>query len=168
MQYSKDRLVGSVIASLYSLHYIATSPDWHFIDTVDLIFHEAGHAIFAFFGEFIHIAMGSGFQVLLPLSIALYFFFSMREPFSGAICLMWVGQNLIDVSIYAGDSIAMQLPLLGGDSVMHDWNYLLTTLHILSWTPEVAATLYTMGILTIFLGIALSFLFTRTNTGRLA
>jgi hypothetical protein len=162
MKPPKIRMVGAALASIYFLHYALTPRDWHFIDAVNLIFHEAGHALFSFFGEFIHIAMGSGFQVLLPLSIALYFFYT-DQRFSGALCLMWVGQNLINVSVYAGDAILMQLPLLGGDGVIHDWNYLLTTLHVLSSTPEVAATLYTAGILTILLGVALSFLFARTS-----
>ncbi len=69
---------------------------------------------------------------------------------------MWVGQNLINVSVYAGDAIVMQLPLLGGEGSFHDWHYLLSTLGILSWTPEVAAMLDTLGVLTILAGIALA------------
>ena len=73
---------------------------------------------------------------------------------------MWVVQNLINVSVYAGDSIAMQLPLLGGDSVIHDWNYLLTTMGILQDTPIVASTMYNLGFLVILIGIALACYFT--------
>jgi hypothetical protein len=152
------RIVGAAIASAYFLYCAFTPRNWHFIDNVNLIFHEAGHTIFSFFGEFIKITMGSGFQVLLPLSIALYFFYT-RQRYAGAITLMWVGQNLINVSIYAGDAIAMQLPLLGGDSVIHDWNWLLTYIDILNWTPVVAMTLNTVGFCTIVLGILLSFMF---------
>jgi hypothetical protein len=157
------RIAGAAIASAYSIYYIVTAQEWHFIDTVNLIFHEAGHTIFSFFGEFIHVLMGSGFQALLPLSIALYFFYT-GQRLSGAVCLMWVGQNLINVSIYAGDAIVQQLPLLGGDSVIHDWNYLLTSLHMLRWTSDVATTLYTLGVATIALGIILSFQFALTET----
>ncbi len=154
------RTAVALLASAYFIHYALTPDDWHFIDNANLIFHEAGHAIFIFFGQFIHILMGSGFQVLLPLSIALYFFYT-RQRFSGAITLMWVGQNLINVSIYAGDAIVMQLPLLGGDSVIHDWNYLLTTMNILRYAPEVASTLDTLGYCTIGAGIVLTFCFIR-------
>jgi hypothetical protein len=108
-----------------------------------------------FFGEFIHILMGSGFQVALPLFISLYFFYH-RQNISGALCLQWVGQNLLNVSIYAGDSIKMQLPLLGGDSVIHDWNYLLTTLNVLKYTDQIAAAIYTLGTITIFVGTMLA------------
>ena len=72
---------------------------------------------------------------------------------------MWVGQNIINVSVYAGDAVAMQLPLLGGDSVIHDWNYLLGTLHVLKWAPEVAGILFALGILAICFGAVLSFVF---------
>lgn len=109
--------------------------------------------------------MGSGFQILLPLSIACYFFVT-RQHFSGAVCLMWVGQNLLNVSVYAGDAIAMQLPLLGGDGVMHDWNYLLTTLGMLKFTPEVASVLFLLGIITIGAGIVLAFFFATRGAGR--
>jgi hypothetical protein len=155
---SIPRLTGVTLASVYSLYYASTSTEWHFIDNADLIFHEAGHVIFMVFGNFISVCMGSGFQVLLPLLLSLYFFFH-RQRISGSLCLMWVGINLINVSIYAGDSIALQLPLLGGDSVTHDWNHILTTLDILQYTPQVAATLYGLGILAIGLGIALAYRF---------
>jgi hypothetical protein len=152
------RLIGVTLASAYSLYYASTGSEWHFIDNADLIFHEAGHVIFIFCGDFITVCMGSGFQILLPLFISLYFFFH-RQRISGALCLMWVGMNLISVSVYAGDAIAMQLPLLGGDGVTHDWNHILTTLDILQYTPQVAATLYALGILAIGLGIALAYRF---------
>ncbi len=50
----------------------------------------------------------------------------------------------------------MQLDLLGGDSVIHDWNYLLTSMGILRYTQIVAQTLYIIGLLTIFIGTILS------------
>ena len=150
------RLIGVTLASLYSLYYASTGSEWHFIDNADLIFHEAGHVIFMVFGSFVSVCMGSGFQILLPLFISLYFFFH-RQPISGGVCLMWVGMNLINVSVYAGDAIAQQLPLLGGDGVTHDWNHILNTLNIIEYTTQVAATLYGLGVLTIGAGILLSF-----------
>ncbi len=145
------RILGLAFAFAYFAHAAFTPSEWHFIDNVNLIFHEAGHTIFMFFGEFIHVLMGSGFQVLLPLSIALYFWYTGQRISSG-ITLMWAGQSLVNVSVYASDAVAMQLPLLGGDSVHHDWNYLLTATHLLSHTPQVASALYALGCLLIFGG----------------
>lgn len=143
---------GAITASLYSIHYLLTPSSWHFIDYVNLIFHEAGHAIFMLCGQFISIAMGSGLQILIPLSIALYFY-TTTQKLSAAICLMWTGFNFINVSIYAADAITMNLPLLGGDSVIHDWNYLLSTLSLLEATPHIAGIFYTLGFLCTTLGI---------------
>ncbi len=100
--------------------------------------------------------MGSGLQILLPLAITGYFLYQ-RQLLSSAVCLMWAGMNLSNVSVYAGDAIAMQLPLLGGDGVVHDWNYILTELNILSWTPQVTLTLFVLGVICIGVGIAGAF-----------
>lgn len=156
------KFIGVSFASLYSLYYASTATQWHFIDYTNLIFHEAGHVLFMIFGEFIAIAMGSGLQVLLPLCISVYFFLQ-RQPISGALCLMWVGINVINVSIYAGDALYMQLPLLGGDSVLHDWNYILNSLNLLTWTSEVANALFALGVFLIGVGIVLSFRFVLTD-----
>lgn len=150
--------IGVSVASLYSIYYASTYTQWYFIDYTNIIFHEAGHVIFMILGEFIAICMGSGLQILLPFLIAIYFFIN-HQKISATVCLMWVGINLINVSVYAGDAIAMQLPLLGGDSVVHDWNYILSMLNILQATPIVAATLYGLGIFSIGIGITYGYLF---------
>ena len=138
--------------SWYFLYCASTPAVFHFIDYSNLIFHEAGHSLFIFFGDFVHIAMGSGFQVLLPFALGSYFFIH-KQNLSAAFCLMWCGESLTNVSVYAGDAIAMQLPLLGGDSVIHDWNYLLTSTTLLSHTSLIASSIYTLGISMIFIAI---------------
>ncbi len=155
------RFILTLIVCCYFWHYASTYTDWHFIDWVNLIFHEAGHSIFFFMGEFIKILAGSGFQVALPLLISIYFFIN-KQKISGAICLLWVGQNLLNVSIYAGDAIVMQLPLLGGDNVIHDWNYILTNLGILKNTALVASVIYNVGMLFIIIGSILALYFSLT------
>ena len=148
------RIAVALAATAYFVYYATTPTEWHFIDNVNLIIHEAGHIIFLPFGEFMHILGGSLFQVIFPLIYVIYFYIR-REYYSAALLLFWVGQNLINVSVYAGDAIAMQLPLLGGDSVIHDWNWLLSHLGILSYTPIVASTLYWLGVLVIGIAAAL-------------
>ncbi len=163
MQQKYIRLGGALLIGGYFAHCAHTPTDWHFIDSANLIFHEAGHAIFFFLGHFVQVAMGSGLQILLPLSIAAYFFYH-RQLYEGSITLMWAGQNMINVSVYAGDAISMQLPLLGGDYVIHDWNYMLTALHALPQTPYVAATLYGCGTTAIIAGFVLAIYFVFSNT----
>lgn len=155
-RFSSGHLAASFIAAAYFWYYVATYADWHFIDNVDLIFHEAGHAIFMFFGEFIHVAAGSAFQIALPLFFVGYFWWR-EQPFSASLVSYWVGVNLLNVSLYAGDAVRMQLPLLGGDGVMHDWNYLLSTTNLITHTATVAAVLYFLGVCAMALATLLSF-----------
>ena len=139
----------------YFWYYADTYTQWHFIDNINLIFHEAGHTIFSFFGDFINVFAGSGFQVALPFIISIYFF-NNGQNISGSFCLLWVGQNLLNVSIYVGDAVSMKLNLLGGDSVVHDWNYLLNSFGALSHTQTIALVIYSLGIMSIFTGTFLS------------
>ncbi len=154
------KLAGSFIASVYAFVYVQSYTSWHFIDAANLIFHEAGHTLAIIFPQIIYIAAGSAFQILLPLCFSLYFF-KDRQFFSGAILLFWVGINIINVSYYASDSIVMQLPLLGGDSSIHDWNFMLTYFNVLQYTPIIAKSIYTAGVLVLILAGILSFLYSR-------
>jgi hypothetical protein len=142
------RLIGTFIVSGYFIYYATTYTQWHFIDSVNLIFHEAGHTMFYFFGQFISVAAGSGMQIALPLLFTAYFYYR-GDKTSSALCLMWAGQNILNVSVYAKDAIGMQLELLGGDAVIHDWNYLLSTLNVLQYAPQISAALYSLGMVTI-------------------
>ena len=150
--------ITAILVCAYFWYYAKTYTDWHFIDSVNLIFHEAGHWIFFFLGQWMKVLMGSGFQILLPLLISLYFF-RTKQNLSGAFCLLWLATNFLNVSIYAGDAIVQQLPLLGGDSVMHDWNYLLSTTNMLVHTPVIAGVLYWFGIASLVSGTILAVYF---------
>lgn len=129
-----------------------------FLDNVNLIFHEAGHMLFIPFGDFLHVLGGSLTQVLIPLVCSGYFFVT-GQSFSGSLLLSWAGQNLINVSVYASDALVMQLPLLGGDSSGHDWNYLLFQTHTLRHTAGIANTIFIFGILVLLGASILSFYF---------
>ncbi|MCK9344502.1 MAG: hypothetical protein M0P64_00055 [Candidatus Pacebacteria bacterium] len=146
----------------YFWYYAQTYTAWHFIDNVNLIFHEAGHAIFFFAGEFFQIAAGSIFQAMLPLVFVGYFFINAQN-ISAVLCLLWVGQNLLNISVYAGDAVMMNLPLLGGDAVEHDWNYILSSLDILRYTPTIASCIYGLGIAFLVLGTASAIYFAWTK-----
>lgn len=159
----KDKLKQTLkVATFMFLGFYFTSisinplDDWHIIDSVNLIFHEAGHAIFFFLGDFVQIVGGSLMQVLIPASVT-YYFYKRKEYFSACVVLFWVGQSFVNVSVYAGDAVAMQLPLLGGEGVIHDWNYLLSSLHMLSATPIVSEMFFLSGfalyIIAVYFGI---------------
>jgi hypothetical protein len=148
MNQKLPKLIVAGIASAYFLWCAYDPTQWHLIDGVNLLIHEAGHIVFSPFGEFMMIAGGSLFQVIMPLLFVGYFAYQ-RKFYSAALVLFWVGESILNVSVYAADSLALQLPLLGGPDSMHDWNYLLSSLNLLQATARVAGTIRVLGTLTI-------------------
>jgi hypothetical protein len=112
---------------------------------IDLVFHEAGHVIFGFFGRFIGVLGGSLMQVLVPM-VCTVAFVAKRQPASAAVTLFWVGQSLADVAVYVADGKAMALPLLA-DGLLHDWNYLLGTLGWLEYAERLGRLTFGLGVL---------------------
>ena len=106
------------------------------------------------------IAGGSLFQVIMPALFVGYFWYNQKY-YSAALVLFWVGQSILNVSVYAGDSLAQQLPLLGGQDSIHDWNYLLSSLNLLPATAKVAGTIRILGTIVIVLGAVGSIRFAR-------
>ena len=147
------KIVVAVLAGAYFLWAAAHPDHWRLIDGVNLVLHEAGHAIFRPLGEFMMIAGGSLFQVIVPATFSGYFFYN-KKYFSSAIVLFWLGESLLNVSVYAADSVAMQLPLLGGDNSIHDWNYLLDRLDLLRQTAGIAFAIRALGTLIIIFALA--------------
>ena len=114
------------------------------LDGANLIFHEAGHVLFALFGEFLQVLGGSLTQVVIPAMCAGYFFLR-RQPSAAAAALFWTGESITSVSIYVADAQRMVLPLLGGDGVTHDWNYLLGRLNLLDHAEVLGRLVFGLG-----------------------
>ncbi len=74
-------------------------------------------------------------QIILPSLIAWYFWRNHYRT-GTQIGLLWLGQNFINISVYAADARAQKLPLLGGSKVYHDWNYMLGELNLLSYDAK--------------------------------
>ena len=148
------KIIVSILCSWYFLSLALNYKDlsnWNLIDSVNLIMHEAGHFIFMFFGEFIHVLGGSFFQIFFPFVFVVYFFIWRKDFFSASLLLFWVGQNILNVSVYMADSIRLELPLLGGDSSIHDWNYIFSSLNILQYTDKLSAFTYNVGLMLIII-----------------
>lgn len=124
------------------------------IDNADLVIHEAGHAFFMFFGHFLYVLGGTLMQLILPSLIAWYFFRSSYRT-GVQVALLWLGQNLINISVYAADASQMRLKLLGGSRVKHDWNYLLGQLDIIEYSSEVGYVIFAFAILVFLLSLSL-------------
>jgi len=146
-------LVASI--SIYLVYYILSLPEWHFIDNVNLIFHEAGHIVFGFFGSLTAAFGGTLMQILIPI-IFCFYFYKNNEKFSASLLLFWLSQNLFNVYVYVNDAIDMELPLLGGDGVYHDWNYILSSVNLLNYTDKIASMFYIMGIIVLLFAVVFS------------
>ena len=110
---------------------------------VDLVFHEAGHVIFGVFGRFIGALGGSLNQVLIP-AICTAVFARQGRTASAAVALFWVGDNVIDVGIYAADGRGMRLPLLA-EGLTHDWNYILSALSLRDAAAPIGRAIFVAG-----------------------
>lgn len=106
------------------------------LDWFDFGVHEAGHLLAFPLPEVVMFMAGSVSQVAFPLTMAWYFGLRRRDPAAGGFCLVWAGTSAWDVSVYAGDAITQQLPLIGGGQ--HDWTFILGHFDALHLTTEVA------------------------------
>ena len=143
--------VKTIIAAFFTVYFLwcALAPEnAMFMHLINLPIHEAGHVFFRIFGEFMGIAGGSLFQIIVPVVFFGYFIYH-KKPFSASIVLFWVGENFLDVYVYASDAVVMQLPLLSGltgsEGGFHDWNYLLTETNLLSSTQLISKMLRFSG-----------------------
>lgn len=152
-----------ILAGLYGAVCALSPSTYRFLDRVDLVFHEAGHVIFGFFGEFIGILGGSLMQVLIPAIVVGYFFLH-QQHYSAAVSLFWVAQSLFNLSVYVRDARAQVLPLLGGEDTLHDWNYILGRLHLLPWDRALGNLVYLVG-LAVLIGSALGGLYYSLEDG---
>jgi len=133
-----------------------------YLKNVNIVFHEAGHTVFALFGDFLRTLGGSFLQVFVPLMLAVYFFIWRKEIFSGGVMLFWAGESVIDVGWYIADAQKTLLPLLGnpdGGRAGHDWHYLLTALGVLDKTDAISGATYFFGVTIFILAFVLMIFF---------
>lgn len=123
------------------------------MDFVNLAFHEFGHLLFRPFGMTLHYLGGTLFQLFVPAMLVVYFIIRRGEPSGSAFCFWWIGQNLINVSIYMADSRELNLPLVGGGD--HDWNELFYRFGLLGEesVARVSGMTYVLGVMIMSLGL---------------
>lgn len=126
--------VGLLAIGFWGLLVVLGRAAWGFLDGVNLVFHEAGHVLFAPGGRFLGVLGGSLLQVLVP-AVCAAAFLRQRHAFGAGLGGIWTGHSLAGVATYVADARARALPLLGGEEVRfaHDWHYLLGALGLLEW-----------------------------------
>jgi hypothetical protein len=138
------RRVFTLLLLAYGLYDLAHLGRGTLLDGVDLAIHETGHLVFAPFGEFIGVAGGTLFQLIMPLTFVGYFA-RRGDQHAASVALWWVGQNCGHIAHYMADARAQELPLVGGGE--HDWNYLLGELGLLAQDQSIAHAIVVTGVL---------------------
>jgi len=125
-----------------------------FIDAVNMVTHEAGHPLFGYLGETLHLWGGTILQLLVPAALGLSFV-RMRELMGTTFCAFMFFENFLGIATYMADARALELPLVsaegGPDAIIgHDWNIIFSQLGLLHYDTRIAAVTRALG----FLGMA--------------
>lgn len=134
--------------------------DFHFAgiyDGLNLALHEAGHALFMWFGSYyLMIAGGTLLELACPIFAGILFL-RQRDPFAVTVALFWLGTVFLDIAPYAADATRRELPLvsLGDGPIGHDWFEMLFRLGILRYDQVIGRGFYLAGLATLALSIAL-------------
>jgi hypothetical protein len=119
-----------------------------FLHGINLVFHEAGHVFFMFFGRFLHIAGGTLGQWLMPVIAGVALHWKNRDNFGASLALWWLAVSVMDAAPYAYDAADPVLPLLGGGTGAdrdHDWIIMLGDMGLLNRAHGVGRLLQVTG-----------------------
>ena len=116
--------------------------EYHFIDGVNLAFHEAGHLFFSFFGQTIQFLGGTIGQLFFPAACCVHFI-RREQSVEAAICCIWFAESLMYTARYLADAQALALPLVGGQ--IHDWNWLLSRAGLLGHCETIGTLLHVLA-----------------------
>jgi len=143
---SRGALVAWLIAyGLFLWHAAADTEGFLFLDHANLVFHEAGHMFFSWFGHTIMILGGTLGELLVPLGVAIYF--GLRRETAGvAFASFWFFENFLYIGVYMADARAEAIPLVGvGDTLDHDWNFLFSHWGVLMHDLQIGAATRGLG-----------------------
>ncbi|HEV2022324.1 MAG TPA: hypothetical protein VGQ94_07320 [Terriglobales bacterium] len=119
-----------------------------FLDAVNMVTHEAGHPLFGYFGETLHLWGGTILQLFVPAALALAFV-RMRQLPGTTFCSFLFFENFLGIATYMADARALDLPLVsaeGGDGdIGHDWNMIFSQLNLLPYDTRIAAVVRALG-----------------------
>ena len=123
--------------------WLAFAYEYHFLDGVNLLFHEAGHLFLGFMGPTVHFLGGTVGQLFFPVACALHFLQTAKH-YEAWLMGIWFAESLMNTARYLGDAQEMILPLVGGH--IHDWNWLLGRWGVLSSCESIATTLHVIAV----------------------
>jgi hypothetical protein len=127
---------------------------------LNIAVHETGHVLFRPFGELIVLMMGSGFEVLFPFAVGLYFLLRKRDLVATAVAWAWAASALASAATYIGDADDGTLALLGatGPDAAGDWERVLGVEFFdkVYLADRIAGTVRTVGFVFWFVALGLA------------
>jgi len=146
--------IASLILLPIGLFLIFNKGEFIFIlDHLNLLFHEGGHGVFSFFGKFIYTLGGTLMQIIIP-SLFVFYFYTNNQKVGIQISLIYLAENLMNISVYASDARAQRLPLIG-KGTYHDWAFLLNKINMLEYDQFIGSVFYYSAILIILFSLLL-------------
>lgn len=122
--------------------WLVFSYEYHFLDGVNLAFHEAGHLFFSFLGQTLHVLGGTIAQLFFPAACCGHFL-RRQQPVEAALCCIWFAESLMYTARYLADAQAQALPLVGGH--IHDWHWLLSHAGLLAHCEAIGNLLHVVA-----------------------
>jgi hypothetical protein len=120
--------------------------------SLDFGLHEFAHVATAFLPSLLTAAAGSGSELLLG-TLLVFGAFKTRCYFAAMFCCLWLMLACQSVGIYMADARRQSLDLVslggalsGSESVTHDWNFIFTKLHLLSFDTILGGLVRGFGI----------------------
>ena len=118
-----------------------------FIDSANLIVHEAGHPLFSYFGQTLMIWGGTLLELFVPFALAVSFAYR-RQVAATAFCTFFFFENFLYISVYMADARAQELPLVttgDADFAEHDWFRIFSDLGVLQHDTAIAKVISLIG-----------------------
>lgn len=131
------------------------------VDSANLALHEAGHPLAGIFSAGAAVYGGTLFQLAFPLAAAGHFH-RVANPTGIAACVVWLGENLLNIARYMADARARELPLVGNGD--HDWAEIFGRWGVLHLDGRIAGM--TRGIGVLLVAGAVVWLYRRWQEGR--
>ncbi len=128
--------------ALFLLRAATNTNGFLILDHVNLVFHEAGHFFFSWFGRTVMILGGTLGELIVPLAIATYFFWR-RDTAGTAFAAFWFFENFLYVGTYMADARTLALPLVGSGD--HDWEILFAQWGVLVHDQAIGGTMRVFG-----------------------
>jgi hypothetical protein len=122
------------VYGLFLLHAWRDNTGFLFPDLVNLMIHEAGHVVFSWGGDTLHILGGTLGELIVPLACAVTFFL-YRQIYGFAFSAFWFFENFLYIGTYMSDARTSVLSLVNSDE--SDWTILFTQWNLLAYDQRI-------------------------------